>query len=100
MMIPALAIRGGITLLSEIIQILSGVIMFVPERRRKEVRPEGVYSTRDAAQLLGTTRPEIIRFIRDGQLVARRIGDRYHISGKSLIVFLTKGSGDSLQPRR
>jgi excisionase family DNA binding protein len=96
MLIPAVAIRGGITLLSEIIQIVSGVIMLVPERKKSEIRPEGVYSTSDAAKLLRTTRLQIIQFIRDGELVARRVGDRYHISGKSLIVFLTREKDQSL----
>ncbi len=96
MLLPAIAIRGGITLLSEIIQIVSGVVMLVPERKKSEIWPERVYSTRDAAKLLGTTRFQIIKFIRDGELVARRVGDRYHISGKSLIVFLTRETDQSL----
>lgn len=96
MLIPAVAIRGGITLLSEIIQIVSGVVMLVPERKKSEIRPERVYSTSDTAKLLGTTRLQIIQFIRDGELLARRVGNRYHISGKSLIVFLTSEKDQSL----
>jgi excisionase family DNA binding protein len=96
MLIPAVAIRGGITLLSEIIQIVSGVVMLVPERKKSEIRPERVYRTSDAAKLLGTTRLQIIKYIRDGELVARRVGDRYHISGKSLILFLTRETDQSL----
>ena len=96
MLIPAVAIRGGITLLSEIIQIVSGVVMMVPERKKSEIRLERVYSTSDAAKLLGTTRLQILQFIRDGEIVARRVGDRYHISGKSLVVFLTREKDQSL----
>ena len=90
MPIPVIAIRGGITLLSEVIQIISGIVMLVPKRKRSEINPDGIYNTTDAAKLLGTSRRTIIQFIRGGELTARRIGDRYHIPGKSLIVFLAQ----------
>ena len=93
MSIPVIALRGGITLLSEIIQIISGVAMLVPEREKREIRPERIYNTIDAAKLLGTTRKKIVKFIRDGELSAKRVGDRYHISGKSLLIFLTHENG-------
>ena len=89
MSIPAIAIRGGITLLSEIIQIVSGVVMLIPQKEKREILSGGIYNTIDAAKLLGTTRKNVIQFIRDGELSAKRVGDSYHISGKNLMRFLT-----------
>ena len=89
MSIPAIAIRGGITLLSEVIQIVSGIVMLIPQREKREILPGRIYNTIDAAKLLGTTRQHVIQLIRDNELSAKRVGDRYHISGKNLMRFLT-----------
>ena len=87
MSIPVIAIRGGITLLSEIIQIISGVILLVPQKDKREILPGEIYNTIDAAKLLGTSRRDVIQFIRIGELSAKRVGDSYHISGRSLMRF-------------
>jgi excisionase family DNA binding protein len=92
MLIQAAALRGGISILSEIIQIASGLLMLAPNCKKKEIRADLIYSTSDAAKLLNTARLHIIEFIRSGDLTARRIGDRYHISGRSLLAFLSKES--------
>jgi len=94
MCLPVIA-AGCITSVSEIVQIATGIIMLMPKRKKKEIRFERVYNTIEASRLLGVDRRQVIQFIRSRELSARRVGDRYLISGNSLLLFLSSSATEN-----
>jgi excisionase family DNA binding protein len=56
---------------------------------KKEILPNAVYTTKEAAELLDLSLVTIQKYVREGKIAARRIGDKwYRITGQALLDFM------------
>ncbi|MEO5336092.1 MAG: helix-turn-helix domain-containing protein [Magnetospirillum sp. WYHS-4] len=83
----ATAARSFVSLLSDLAEILSGAVL-LSDLSKKKIEPNVLYSTTEVAKFLGTSRIEVIREIHAGTLHAKKVGDNYRITGKSVITFV------------
>jgi excisionase family DNA binding protein len=69
-------------------------MMTTTERRRKA----GVYTTGEAARLLGSSQPSVWRLIKAGKLPAYRIDRRHRIPRKALMELIagSEGAGEAI----
>ncbi|CAK0744571.1 Magnetosome protein MamR [Azospirillaceae bacterium] len=67
---------------------LAGVQLF--DMFFREIRPHRLYSSGDAARLLGVERRDIIRLARQGAIQSKKVDGNYWILGQNLLDYLSK----------
>jgi excisionase family DNA binding protein len=68
--------------------VLAGVQLF--DMFFREIRPHRIYSSDEAALLLGVDRRAIIRLVRQGDIQCSKVDGNYRILGQSLLDYLRK----------
>lgn len=58
------------------------------EKQNFEVRENRIYTTAEAARLLGIDRQAVLRLIGSGGLQARMVGSNYQITGRSILDYV------------
>ncbi|MBF0093078.1 MAG: helix-turn-helix domain-containing protein [Alphaproteobacteria bacterium] len=56
----------------------------------REVKPNRIYATWEAARYLGVSRAEVIGLIGEGRLRAKLVSGNYRIPGQSILEYLAK----------
>ena len=56
----------------------------------REVKPNRIYSTWEAARYLGVTRAEVIELVRSNHLRGKMVSGNYRIPGQSILEYLNK----------
>lgn len=60
----------------------------IQQREHKEIRPHRIYSSQEAAILLGVERVEMIEKLKKQQIKGRLVNGNYRIPGSSLLEYL------------
>ena len=53
-----------------------------------EIKPNRIYSTKQAARYLGMDRRDVVRLVKSNKLRARLVNGNYRIPGQSILEFL------------
>nr|CAM74013.1 magnetosome protein MamR [Magnetospirillum gryphiswaldense MSR-1] len=56
----------------------------------KEILPHRIYSSGEAAQLLGMERLQVLEMVRAGTIKAKKVGDNYRILGSNLVEYMNR----------
>jgi len=56
----------------------------------REIRPHRIYSSEEAALLLGIDRRKVIRLIQEGTVQGTKVDGNYRILGQSLLEYLKR----------
>jgi len=56
----------------------------------REIRPHRIYSSEEAALLLGVDRRKVIRLIQEGAVQGTKVDGNYRILGQSLLEYLKR----------
>ena len=75
-------IRGG-TVLS-----LVAAALQIYDLHVREIKPNRIYSTAEAARYLGIGRRAVVKLIRDGELRGKMVAGNYRIPGQSMLDYL------------
>jgi len=58
----------------------------------KEIMGIKTYTADETAAILGVTKRTLIRYLKDGKMIASKIGGRWAITEKQIQDFITRGS--------
>ncbi|CAK0765541.1 Magnetosome protein MamR [uncultured Gammaproteobacteria bacterium] len=67
---------------------LAGVQLF--DAFFREIKPYRIYSSEEAARLLGVDRRAIVRLVQNGAIACNKVEGSYRILGQSLLDYLKK----------
>jgi excisionase family DNA binding protein len=56
----------------------------------REVKPNRIYSTKDAARYLGLDRREVIKLAKENKLRGKIVNGNYRIPGQSILEYLSR----------
>lgn len=56
----------------------------------REVKPNRIYSSWEAARYLGVARHEVVELVRNGSLRGKLVSGNYRIPGQSILEYLNK----------
>ena len=56
---------------------------------KEEIKPLAVYTTSEVAKLLGLTQQTVQKYVREGKIKAKHIGNKwYRVSGRAILDFM------------
>ncbi len=82
--------RSAITLLAELADILAGAVLLSHFGVKKKIEANKIYTTIEVAKFIGTDRVGVVKLIRSGELVGKKVGVNYRILGQSIFNYLGK----------
>ena len=77
-------VRAG-TLIS-----LAAAVLQLYDLSTREVKPNRIYSTREAARYLGLNRRNVVKLIRSRKLKGKLVRGNYRIPGQSILKYLNQ----------
>jgi excisionase family DNA binding protein len=83
-MIWTLVLRGG-----AVVSLALAVVELYDQFFR-EIRPNRIYSSEEAARLLGMERTAVVRLARQGAIACSKVDGNYRILGQSLLDYLKR----------
>ncbi len=75
---------------SALVTFVQGAMVLVEKMFGEEILPHRIYSSAEAAQLLGMERLEVLGLIRADKIKAKKVGDNYRILGSNLVEYMNR----------
>ncbi|MBF0246953.1 MAG: helix-turn-helix domain-containing protein [Alphaproteobacteria bacterium] len=69
---------------------LAAAALQLYDHAMREIKPNRIYTTREAARFLGIGRRAVIELIKSGQLTGKLAKKNYRIPGQSILDYLSK----------
>ena len=80
--------RSALSMLVDLIGVTLGIIRIRAFTNPSEINVHEIYTTAEAAKLVGTDRVSVIRLIHSGELHAKKARGNYRIAGQSIMRYL------------
>jgi len=77
----------AVTRIGAVISLAAAVVQFY-DMHNREIKPNRIYSSQEAARYLGVTRKTVIRMIQNAKLRGKLVHGNYRIPGLSILEYL------------
>ncbi|CAA7622258.1 magnetosome protein MamR [Magnetospirillum sp. UT-4] len=84
-MIWTTVMKGG-----ALVSFVQGAIALVDKMFSEEIAPHRIYSSVEAAELLGLERIQVLDLVSTGALKAKKVGDNYRILGSNIVEYMNR----------
>ncbi len=75
---------------SALVTFVQGAMALVDKVFGEEILPHRIYSSGEAAQLLGMERLQVLELVRAGTIRAKKVGDNYRILGSNIVEYMNR----------